>query len=60
MLCSEGLIGIFKQAIQEDIIRGLSLCKSGLKISQLFFADNSLLFCCAQIGDIQTIHGILD
>ena len=60
MLCSEGLIGIIKQAIQEDIIKGLSLYKSGLKISHLFFVDDSLLFYCARMGDIQTIHGILD
>ena len=60
MLCSKGLIAIIKQAIQEDIIKGLSLYKSVLKISHLLFADDSLLFCCAQMGHIQSIHGILD
>ena len=37
MLCSKGLIAIIKQAIQEDIIKGLSLYKSVLKISHLLF-----------------------
>ena len=37
MLCSKGLIGITKQAIQEDIIKGLSLYKCSLKISHIFF-----------------------
>lgn len=28
--------------------------------SNLFFANDRLLFCCAQISNIQTILGILD
>ena len=60
LLCSEGLNALIQQAVNKDKIRGYSLCWYGPKISYLFFADDSLLFCCAQISDIQTIQGILD
>jgi len=60
LLCSEGLNALIKQAVHEDKIRGYSLCRYGPKISHLFFADDSLLFCRAQISDIRAIQGILD
>ena len=60
LLCSEGLNALIQQAVNEDKIRGYSLCRYGPKISHLFFADDSLLFCHAQISDTQTIQGILD
>ena len=36
LLCSEWLIGLIKQAVNEDKIRGFSLCRRGPKISQCF------------------------
>lgn len=60
LLCSEGLIGLIKQVVYEDKIRGFSLCRRGPKISHLFFVDDSLLCCRAQIGDIQSIQRILE
>ena len=38
---------------------GVSLCKNGPKISHLFFADNSLVFCRARVGDVEKIQEIL-
>lgn len=49
-----------KQAVNEDKIRGFSLCERGPKISHLFFTDDSLLFCGAPIGDSQSIQSILE
>ena len=60
LLCSEGLNALIQHAVIEDKIRGYSLCRFGPKISHLFFADNSLLFCRAQISDIQAIQEILE
>ena len=48
-----------QQAAKSEAIRGFSLCKNGLKISHLIFADDTLLFCRANKGDLDVIQGIL-
>ena len=45
LLCSEGLNGLIQHAMDVREVEGVSLCRNGPKISHLFFADDSLLFC---------------
>ena len=59
LLCSEGLNRMIQKAARDDIIRGFSLCKNGPKVTHLFFADDSLLFCRARREDLQAIQHIL-
>ena len=59
LLCLEGLNGLIERAFDRKHIEGFSLCKSGLKISHLFFADDSLLFCHARLEDVRKIQEIL-
>ena len=35
------------------------MCRSGPKITHLFFADDTLLFCQVEMGDLQVIQDIL-
>ena len=42
----------------EETIRGFSLYKNCPDITHLFFADNSLLFCCANLDEWITIQEI--
>ncbi|XP_030958951.1 uncharacterized protein LOC115980890 [Quercus lobata] len=59
MLCSEGPNGLLQKSVAAGDLRGFSLCKYVLQISYLFFADDSLIFCRAKMGDVQTIQAIL-
>ena len=44
LLCTEGLHGLIKKVARAKEINGFSICKRGLKLTHLFFADDSLLF----------------
>ena len=59
LLRLEGLNGLIKKAIAVGDLRGFSLCKSSPQISHLFFANESLIFCWAKMGDVQAIQSAL-
>ena len=59
LLCFEGLNGLIQHAINDGKLHGFSPCKSGPKISHLFFANDSLLFCRAKVEEVNTIKSIL-
>lgn len=47
LLCAEGLSSLIMAAKRDGRITGLSVAKEGARLSHLFFADDSVLFCCA-------------
>ena len=51
---------LIKQAKNDGSIRGVSLCKDGPKVSHLFFADDSLLFCRANEHECQAVLEVLE
>jgi hypothetical protein len=52
-------MGLIKKASLQGEIHGVSLCPRGPKITNLFFADDSLLFCRASLLECQKIQEIL-
>ena len=59
LLCTEGLHILIKRAANNGDIRGFSLCKRGLKLTHLFFIDDSLLFCRANIEECDNVLELL-
>ncbi len=47
LLCAEGLSAILTQAMDKGELHGVACSGTGPKLSHLFFADDSLLFCKA-------------
>ena len=50
---------MIQNVVDNRHVEGFSLCRNGPKISHLFFADNSLLFCQARVDELEKIQNIL-
>lgn len=47
LLCAKGLHSLIQQTECSGSLWGVSLCRAGPKVSHLFFADDSVIFCRA-------------
>ena len=62
LMCAMGLQSLLHKAEMEGHIRGVAIYRNGPKVSHLFFADDSVLFCnakeeeCQKILDIPSIY----
>ena len=59
ILCTEGLHGLLAKATEDGVIRGVSICKKGPRLTHLFFADDSIVFCRATIAECHMIQKLL-
>ena len=59
LLCFEGFHRMIHKAIEKGEIQGVSICRNGPKLTHLFFAGDSLLFCRATTHDCQKVLEIL-
>ena len=51
LFCAKGLNAIFRKATMKGDIEGFSLCRNGLKVTHLFFADDCILFCRSTLDE---------
>ena len=54
-----GLQSLIHKAEVEGLIQGVAICRNGPRISHLFFANDSVLFCRAKEDECQKILDIL-
>ena len=59
LLCTEGFTALMEKAVQERQIQGVSICRRAPKLTNLLFADDSLLFCQAIHSEVNVIKEIL-
>ena len=55
LLCAEGLSAILHEAARNHSLSGISISCNYPKITHLFFADDRILFCKANIEECQTL-----
>lgn len=59
LLCIEGLSTLIKKAVEEGKMGGIAVSRGGPKLSHLFFADDSLIFCKASMEECNELQKIL-
>ena len=59
LLCAKGFTSLLAKAEVDGSIKGVSICRRAPRISNLLFADDSLLFCQATQTEAETINEIL-
>ena len=59
LLCTEGFTSLLQKLELEGQIKGVSVCRRAPRITNLLFADDSLLFCQANKHEVQEVTEIL-
>ena len=59
LLCTKALSILILRSEQDGKTLGIRWCRGSPLVSHLFFADYSILFCKASIGNCNKIKGIL-
>ena len=60
LICSKGLHSLLQQAAESNQIQGVSTCKKGPRLTHLFFADDSVIFCRASLVECHKLQGLLE
>ncbi|KAK9992106.1 hypothetical protein SO802_027091 [Lithocarpus litseifolius] len=59
LLCAEGLSALIKKSMDMGEMEGITVCKGAPRLSHLFFADDSIIFCKATIEECNALQRIL-
>ena len=59
LLCVKGLSSLIKAFVANGDLKGISVCRGGLELSHLFFADDSLIFCRVSMEDCDELQRVL-
>lgn len=59
LICVEGLSALLRKAERDSLIQGVSICWGGPRVSHLFFADDSIIFCRATTSECDAVLIVL-
>ena len=57
LLCAEGLSTLIKKEVENGRLGRVAVCQRSPKISHLFFADDSWIFCRASLKECDALQG---
>ena len=60
ILCTEAFSALLDDASNRKKLNGVSICRGCPSVTHLFFADDSLLFCKVDRGEVSLLMEILD
>ncbi|KAL0013273.1 hypothetical protein SO802_000342 [Lithocarpus litseifolius] len=55
----KGLSALIKKSVQDGLMQGVAICNGAPKLSHLFFADDSLIFCKATLAECDSLQHVL-
>ena len=59
LLCAKGFNSLLLRAEMEGRIKGVFICRKAPSVTNLMFADDSILFCRATLGEVEVINDVL-
>ena len=59
LLCAEGLSALIQSAVDRGLLEGVKICRGGPRLSHLFFADDSLIFCKETLKECDELQRLL-
>ena len=59
LLCAEGLSALIQSSVNRGQIEGIKICRGGPRLSHLFFANDSLIFCKATLKECDELQRLL-
>ena len=59
LIAVEGLLSLIKDSAKKGKLQGYAAARNGPKVTNLFFADDCLIFCRAQNSDCRELMSIL-
>jgi len=60
LFCSEGLSGILRRVLEEGAIHGYRVCHDAPPVSHLLFADDTIIFCGADMAQADRVKEVLE
>lgn len=59
-MCTEGLTSLLIHEVETYHTKGIPICRNGPWINHLFFADDIIIFCKADVEENKRVQNLLD